>query len=58
MEVEVDMAVEVVGLDGGGAEELGNVEVGVGGDGVLEGLPHGMEKGKELRRENVLEDGQ
>lgn len=53
-EVEVDMAVEVVGVDGGRAEEFGDVEVGVRGEGVLEGLPEGVEKGEELSGEDVL----
>lgn len=53
-EVEVDVAVEVVGVDGGGGEEFGDVEVGVRGEGVLEGLPEGVEEGEELGGEDVL----
>ncbi|KAH0460212.1 hypothetical protein IEQ34_010875 [Dendrobium chrysotoxum] len=35
VEVEVDMAVEIIGVDGSGAEEFGDVEVGVRGESVL-----------------------
>lgn len=53
-EVEVDVAVEVVGVDGGRGEEFRDFEVGVRGESVLEGLPEGVEKGEELGGEDVL----
>lgn len=35
MEIKVDVSVELVWVDGRGAEEFRDVEVGVGGEGVL-----------------------
>lgn len=58
MEVELDMAVQRVGLDGGGAEELRHVEVGVRRERVLQRLPQRVEEGEQLRREHVLQDGE
>jgi hypothetical protein len=58
VEVELDVAVERVGLDGRRAEELGHVEVGVGRERVLERLPQRVQQGEQLRGEDVLQDGE
>lgn len=56
VKIECEVAIEGVGVDGGGAEKLGDVEVGEGGEGGLEGVVEGVEEGEELGGEEVLED--
>lgn len=52
------MAVEVVDVYATVAVELGNLEVGIWGEHVLEGLVEGVEEGEQLGRQDVLEDGE
>ena len=56
VEVEVDLAVEVVDVDAAVAVELWDFEVRVRGEEVLERLVEGMKKRKELSGQDVLED--
>lgn len=58
VEIESNMAVEFIVVDGAVAVEFRDVEVGERGEEILKGFVKGMEKGKELGRENVLEDSE
>lgn len=56
VEVESNVAVELVEVDGAVAVEFRDVEVRERGEEILKGFVKGMEKREELGRENVLED--
>ena len=58
VEVEVCLAIEVVKIDPAVAVEFGDLEVGVRGEEVLEGLVEGVEEGEQLRGQDVLKDRQ
>ena len=56
IEVEVDMAVEIVDVDAAVVVEFRDLEVGEWGEEVLERLVQGVEKRENLGRQDVLED--
>lgn len=58
VEVEAPMAIEVVEIDAAVAVEFRDLEVGVRGEKVLEGLVEGVEEGEQLRGQDVLKDGE
>lgn len=58
VEVEGDVAVEVVGVDGAVAVELGDFEVGVGAEEIVEGIGEGMQPCQQLCGQDVLHNGE